>query len=75
MASAFHQRCGFEFGNQSLYKKKKKKKAGEVAYQSPLFSFDPTKLRFLCNRYDLLYICNVHLFVILNFIYVYVLDV
>ena len=53
----------------------KKKKAGEVAYQSPLFSFDPTKLRFLCNRYDLLYICNVHLFVILNFIYVYVLDV
>ena len=26
MASAFHQRCGFEFGNQSLYKKKKKKK-------------------------------------------------
>ena len=55
--------------------KKKKKKAGEVGYQSPLFSFDPTKLRFLCNRYDLLYICNVHLFVILNFLYVYVLDV
>lgn len=55
--------------------KKKKKKWGWGFLPIASLSFDPTKLGFLCNRYDLLYICNVHLFVFLKFIYMFVLDV